>query len=213
MTACAWAACKADATAIVGEWWFCDRHARQHEQIEAGDDPDGEDLPDDLLPPEASGHGTEARARQHHRDGEQPCGPCAAAAARAKVDREKARMTTPTPIGIGLLLEQASAHSNPKVKRLGDKIEGLLSDLRALIKASEADEQVRQEVARLERQLAEAKAKLRGGKVAAVRPISDGTANGRTTPMECRKCGKVCAGGQGRAAHERVCQAQAVAAS
>lgn len=78
-------------------------------------------------------------------------------------------MTTPTTqsTGLGLLLEQASAHQNPKVKRLADKIEGLLADLRALLAADEAAQEARDEIARLERQLAEAKAKLRGGPAAA----------------------------------------------
>lgn len=184
--------------------------------MEAGDDPDGEELSDDLLPPEASGHGTEARARQHNRDGEKPCGPCYAAAARAAVDREKRKMTTPTGAsGIGLLLEQASAHGSGKVQRLGSKIEGLLDDLRALMKATEAQEEQRREVARLERQLAEAKAKLRGKPSTVVPESSDDASigiNRNLEPLVCRKgCGKVSAGAQGRAGHERFCSFVAAA--
>lgn len=126
--------------------------------------------------------------------------------------RGASTMTTPTTSPLALLLEQASAHGNKRVRRLAEKIEGHLSDLRTLITEDADREKQRQEVARLERQLAEAKAKLHGERAIVTRmPRQPGEADGRTTPMECRKCGQVCSGGQGRASHERTCTGAAVA--
>lgn len=79
------------------------------------------------------------------------------------------RPAAPSPIG--QLLEQASAHSSPKVRRLGDRIEAQLAELRTLLADLAADEARRKaeqeaadkalaEVARLEAALAAAKAKL-----------------------------------------------------
>lgn len=234
---CSWAACREASNSIVGEWWFCDRHARQHEAMESGDDQDDDPLDGALIDETAV-------ERRCAGDRTVTLNRAEAYAAFARLElagmsaseigdrlgttpRTVARwrgghhtayglpgvsMTTPTASGIGLLLEQASGHGSSKVQRLGNKIEGLLDDLRALIKASEAQEETRQEVARLERQLAEAKAKLRG-KPVAVRAVGTGTGSVRNTePLPCRKgCGRVAAGAQGRAAHERNCQHVAVA--
>lgn len=75
-------------------------------------------------------------------------------------------VTPPSPIG--LLLEQASAHSNASIRRLGDRIETLLDRLRTDIAAHAQTEQQRiedekakaaawAEVRRLEEQLRAAK--------------------------------------------------------
>jgi transcriptional regulator with XRE-family HTH domain len=120
-------------------------------------------------------------------------------------------MTTPTASPLALLLEQASGHGSKRVRGLADKIEGLLDDLRALISQDAEKEQTRQEVARLERQLAEAKAKLRGGTVTAIRS-GGGSGSGRREPTPCRKgCGAMPLGNQGRGVHERHCTYEAVA--
>ena len=78
---------------------------------------------------------------------------------------------TPQPSPIALLLEQASAHSSAKVRRVAEHIETKLDALRALI-ADLADEErkakaeqaaaarARAEVERLEAELAKAKAAL-----------------------------------------------------
>lgn len=123
-------------------------------------------------------------------------------------------MTTPAPSPLARLLEDASGHGNARVRRLAARIESLFDDLRDLIAASGEQEKARQEVARLERQLAEAKAP-KGGKPAVVassdpRPErTEGIARNRD-PLPCRKgCGKVSAGAQGRAGHERFCDGTA----
>lgn len=114
----------------------------------------------------------------------------------------------------GLLLEQASGHSVAKVRRAGAKIETQLDQLRTLIADLAEDENRRQaeaaakakakaDIARLEQQLAAAKAALRGKPAA---PASSSVTDRRRAPMVCRKgCGKVCGGAQGRAGHERHC--------
>lgn len=121
---------------------------------------------------------------------------------------------------IGMLLEQASGHSIGKVRRLAEKIEGQLDDLRALIAQHAADERRRQaeaaakakaraEVERLERELAAAKASLRGTPSPAARrapraPQSD------AEPLTCQKgCGRKFSRSQGRGKHELSCPGRA----
>ena len=172
--------------------------------MRAGDDPEPEPLTDDLLPPEANGHGTPARQRQHVRDADPPCRPCIDAAARYAQDRKRP-MTTPAPSPLGLLLEQATAHSSPKVQRLARRIETQLDDLRTLMKESVAEHEARAEIARLEQQLATAKAALKTGRAPRV-PGGGSAVTARSEPLPCRKgCGKVSSGPQGRAGHERSC--------
>lgn len=81
----------------------------------------------------------------------------------------------PTVVGggtIGLLLEQASGHSSARVRKTADKIEAHLETLRELIKSHADDdrrrkaeqaakEKARGDVARLEAELAAARAALR----------------------------------------------------
>lgn len=62
----------------------------------------------------------------------------------------------------GELLEDASAHGAARVRNLGSRIENDLEKLRALLALDDEKAQVRAEVERLERELAAAKAKLRG---------------------------------------------------
>jgi transcriptional regulator with XRE-family HTH domain len=128
--------------------------------------------------------------------------------------RGASSMTTPSTSSaspLALLLEEASGHGSKRVRRLAEKIEGHLDDLRALIAQDAEKEQARQEVIRLERALAEAKAKLRGGTVTAI--TASGTKRTRNVdPLPCRKgCGASSAGAAGRSAHERHCTYEAVA--
>lgn len=118
---------------------------------------------------------------------------------------------------IGLLLEEASSHSSKRVQSLATRIEADLDKLRELIKSladSEARKQAekaakeaaRAEVARLEQQLAAAKAKLRKPAASSSDGPSKRTWSG--DPLVCRKgCGKTSPNPQGRAAHERHCTA------
>jgi hypothetical protein len=74
---------------------------------------------------------------------------------------------------IGQLLEQASGHSNVRIRKAAERIEAQLGSLRGLVAEHAADEarkkadaeakaKARAEVEQLEAQLAAAKAKLRG---------------------------------------------------
>lgn len=118
---------------------------------------------------------------------------------------------------IGLLLEQASGHSNRRVVTLAEKIEAHIEQLRTLV-ASLADDEKRKQTAiaakaaakakieRLEAELAAARAALRSKPVSgtpdkptAVRHVTD-------QHVPCRNgCGRTSPNPQGRAAHERHC--------
>jgi pyruvate/2-oxoglutarate dehydrogenase complex dihydrolipoamide acyltransferase (E2) component len=143
---------------------------------------------------------------------------------RPVVSLDQPRLTQPAatapqsdPGPIGLLLEQATGHSVAKVRRLAEKIETQLDDLRRLVAEHAADEQRRQaeaaakaaarvEVQRLEQQLAAAKAKLRG-KPATAAPRPAPTDSGS---YDCRKgCGRTFDRPQGRGKHELSCTAGA----
>lgn len=114
---------------------------------------------------------------------------------------------------IGLLLEQASGHSNARVRKAADRIETDLDRLRALIagladderrKTAEkaAKEKARADIERLEQQLAAAKAALRG------KATRTPSVAGSGEPLSCRKgCGRTSTSPAGRAAHERHCEA------
>lgn len=107
----------------------------------------------------------------------------------------------PQPLGggIGQLLENASGHSNPRVRRLGEKVETTIDQLRALITDLAADEKRKQdairakaeakaEVERLQRELAQARAKLRPAKAKTTKtaPRSGDIA---IAPQPCTSCG------------------------
>jgi hypothetical protein len=95
---------------------------------------------------------------------------------------------------IGLLLEQASGHSNSRVRKAADRIETQLEQLRALIAdladderrkktAAAVKEKARADIERLEAQLAAAKAALRG-KPRATTPARTGSET-----KTCKDCG------------------------
>lgn len=107
------------------------------------------------------------------------------------------------------LLDLAGKHSQTRVRKAGVRVQEQLDALRVLIdryadddrarkEAAEAKEKARAEVARLERQLREARARLRGKPAASSsKPAGE---------FACRKgCGKVSPNPQGRGAHERHC--------
>lgn len=133
-----------------------------------------------------------------------------------------ATQTMPAPVGgIGLLLEQAGAHSSKRVQNLADRIETQLEQLRALI-ADLADDEKRKQaefaakaaakakVARLEAELAAAKAALRR-KPPSGTPAKPAPARHTVDQqLACRKgCGRTSPNPQGRGAHERHCTAVA----
>jgi rubrerythrin len=118
-------------------------------------------------------------------------------AATPKVDISHAHTplpaSKPQPAPIARLLEDASGHSSKRVRTLAGRIENDLEKLRTLVAELAADEARKQaeaaakkaaqeEIARLEQQLAAAKAKLRAPGTAkrTPPPRGDGT---------CRDCG------------------------
>lgn len=76
--------------------------------------------------------------------------------------RGETTVTTPTASPLGRLLEDAAGHGSARVRRLAERIESQLDDLRALIAQDAEKEKARQVVARLEKELAAAKARLAG---------------------------------------------------
>lgn len=117
------------------------------------------------------------------------------------------------PTGIGLLLEQASAHSSNRVRRLAERIETQLDGLRTLVASlaeeeqrkqaeAAAKEKARADVLRLEQELAAARAVLRSRKDR--RPRQSSAPADRQWP--CRKgCDRTYGSTQGRGKHERSC--------
>lgn len=101
--------------------------------------------------------------------------------------------TIPTRSGFEQMLAAARRSESKRVQALGEKIRGLFDDLAARIEAESASAEARAEVARLERQLAEAKAKLRGktGVPAAADPGE----------FQCAVCSKTVNSAQGLATH------------
>lgn len=156
---CDYAGCSRPATIDIDAWAYCPDHAgRQHL---------------DAVPPTAK-----------------PKPTVSLTAVTTQERQHGIALAGPSPIG--LLLEQASGHTVAKVRRAAEKIETQLEQLRALIAEHAADEQrrraeaaakekARADVARLEKQLAAAKAALRG-KPAATRPSTGG-------PKVCTGCG------------------------
>lgn len=136
VTRCSWAACPELATTSTPEGWdFCAKHAAADTKMKD----DG-----DLAVRRPAGAPTKSLP---------------------------VPLQTSSPIA--LLLEDASAHGSAKVRSLGTRIETQLDQLRALIAEhaeterkrradEEAKRQARAEVARLEEQLRQAKARLRG---------------------------------------------------
>lgn len=183
--ACDYAGCTAPATVERDAWGFCETHADKHDQERPG-----------------------ASAPRMGR-------PSAPVAPVAPVSAAQPSAPMPQVIGggtIGLLLEQASAHSNKRVRNLAAKIETQLDDLRNRIAdlaedekrkrlEAETKEKARQDIIRLEQQLAAAKAKLRKPKTATA-------SSAPAQELPCRNgCGRVYASPQGRGKHERRCTA------
>ncbi len=106
----------------------------------------------------------------------------------------------PVPSPLARLLEDASGHSASRVRKLGEKIEADLDRLREVIAehadsertkraAIEAKAKARAEVERLEHELADAKARLRGKKPVVAKSGEAGPA-APTEPKTCVDCGQ-----------------------
>lgn len=95
--------------------------------------------------------------------------------------RGETTMTTPSASPLARLLEDAAGHGSARVRRLAERIESQLDDLRALIAQDVEKEKARQEVARLERELAAAKARLTGKPQPAAKVPA--------APKVCKDCG------------------------
>lgn len=178
---CDRAGCSAVATVEKDAWAFCADHA-----------------------------GTPAQVTRGHLSN----APVAPTAASASATQPSAPI--PHVVGggtIGLLLEQASGHSSKRVQALAHRIETQLEQLRTMIAAraederrkrleAETKEKARQDIVRLEQQLAAAKAKLR-------KPAAPKAARSTVDQqLPCRKgCHRTYASPQGRGKHERSCTA------
>lgn len=164
--------CTAPATVEQGAWGYCAVHA-------------GKDV--------ASTQPVEVRPRPDLSRAHTP-----GAVDLRSVDTTPA--SAPAPSGIGLLLEQASRHSNGRVRKAAERIETSLEQLRALVDSLADDERCKQaekaakekaraDIARLEQQLAAAKAALRGTPAPArpAKPATNGDVT--TSPHPCADCG------------------------
>lgn len=223
---CDYAACDKPAVASAGGWSFCDKHSEDDAALRQGQEPVGEALDSSLLPARANGHGTDAGYQRHIRAGAQPCDLCTEAHRITYRDRLTRRSTPPTPqeaamtapasipsrpfvvpgsvpSPINQLLEQASAHSSAKVRRLAERIESQLDDLREVIRATAKQEAARKaaeaerakakaDVERLAAELAAARAKLgpakkKSGTSRPKGPVTDG--GQAVGPQPCAGCG------------------------
>lgn len=137
--------------------------------------------------------------------GTPPCDACKAAhtaAARKRDNRAPrpigAAMTTPAaPPTHSELLARARQIDTKAVQRILDKIDTAFTELRTVLADEESKAAARRDVQRLERALAEAKAKLRGGS----RPVA--TIGAASHPCRVAGCTRTFDNGQGRALHER----------
>jgi hypothetical protein len=158
--------CDKPATVDVEAWSWCAEHANEN----------GAPAPANVTPPRAAPQ------------------PAVAINPSATGANATASPAMPQILGggtIGLLLEQASGHSNARVRKAADRIETQLEQLRALVAdladderrkkdAAAAKEKARADIERLEQQLAAAKAALRGKPRATPPPRSQ---NGRAAAL------------------------------
>lgn len=81
---------------------------------------------------------------------------------------EKARREQPKDNGIAALMSAAQESTRAATRRKADRVSDLIADLRQIVAAEKAEDERRKEAAaeveRLSRELAKAKARLRGGK-------------------------------------------------
>lgn len=208
---CDYAACSEPAITGAGDsdWFYCTEHAGRQAVEAAADDHDAALVLTaqgaHLQPAPATVRVVDhVQARRNAAIAAHPAGKSPTAPAAAP--------TGPSPLG--LLLEQASGHTVAKVRRLAERIEAQLDDLRALMQEHEAgeaqrraeaaaQEKARAEVARLEAALAAAKAKLKGKPTGRGTHALVGRKQAPRPPMPCPDCGTVVAGNQGLALHRK----------
>jgi hypothetical protein len=127
------------------------------------------------------------------------------------------QVATSAPSRRDAVLTRAAQSDSKRLRAKGERIAAMLDELSAALDSYESAnaerEQARKEVERLERQLAEAKAKLRGSTkpapAAQVRSITKGE-----FPCRNEGCDRVFDTGQGRSLHERLkCEHRDEAAS
>lgn len=113
--------------------------------------------------------------------------------------------TQPAPPGHELVARGLMS-GDKRISHQAAKVQAGLDRLREQLEQHDAKAAVRAEVARLEQQLAAAKAKLRGSATpihhAGARSTKSRTFENR---LDCAKCGRTSPTAQGRAAHERHC--------
>lgn len=120
--------------------------------------------------------------------------------------RQEPPMTTPIRDTITDLLARARPITDSKIRRAVARVDQAHAQLREALTDHEGKAAARREVERLERQLAEARSKLRGGSTA---PRNRGN-RAPEEPVPCRKgCGRMCNTAAGRVSHERNCTGQA----
>lgn len=115
------------------------------------------------------------------------------------------RMTTPITAAQGALdgmLLRARQSNDRKVQTAVQRADDALDRLRGALSDAEGRREARARIERLERELREAKAALRGKPTP---PQQDKKPRPVGEPAACPKCGKVCANGTGLSAHSRHC--------
>lgn len=106
------------------------------------------------------------------------------------------------PPATASLIERGQKHPLPKIRGLADKAHKALAALHAALEDDAGKAAARAEVARLEAQLAAAKAKLKGTTTVTPAAASKPTSTG-THPCRADGCDRTFDSGQGRALHER----------
>lgn len=155
-----------------------------------------------------------ARARRHRTltdelDYLERADPAVRAASRAldettqrATSRQEPTMTQPPALlsNTELLARARQITTRPPISAAVKRVDAAIDRLRDVMTDHESKAVARREIERLEAQLAQARAKLRGGvSVKAPRAVED-------QQLECRKgCGRTSPNPQGRAAHERFC--------
>lgn len=126
------------------------------------------------------------------------------------VRRQEPAMTAPTTIGNAepALVQRARGITDKRITAALARYDDVIVRLRELIHDYDSKAEARREVERLEKQFADARAKLRGGS-GRPRPASNGLPKRVDTPADCRKCGRTCKSAAGRASHERDCTGNA----
>lgn len=95
------------------------------------------------------------------------------------VHSKEARRDAPRPDGIASLISEAQKSSRKRTRNKADRLSDLVGELRTILRAEKeqeaAESEARAEIERLERELAKAREKLRGGATSAsVRTVRNG---------------------------------------